>query len=161
MSKVLVQTYFKKDLMPQLKKRLEIAGSQSFVTIGVHEKEGSSNKKNSDGQLKVIDVATFHEFGTTTIPERSFIRANDKENFQKYKNMIREIKDKIIFENMTIKQGLGLLGEQIRADIQAKIRSGIAPELEESTIRRKGSSIPLIDTGQLINSIIYKIGGGK
>lgn len=164
MSKFNVRTFFKKNSLPSLIKRLEIAKSGMNVTIGVHEKEGSV-KKESDGAtkepLKLVEVATFHEFGTENITQRSFIRANDADNYRKYKQMIAEIKDKIIFNEFGIAQGLGLLGEAIRADIQRKIRSGISPALKPSTIARKGSSTPLIDTGQLINGITYKVNEGK
>ncbi len=164
MAKVSVRTFFKKNNLPALIKRLELEKSKAFVTIGIHEGEGSSEKKSNDNEpakLLLIDVANFHEFGTATIPQRSFIRANDKLNFNKYVKIIREIKDKVIFENMTMKTGLSLLGEQIRLDVQARIRSGIKPALLPATIRRKGSSVPLIDTGQLVNGITYKVGGVK
>jgi hypothetical protein len=164
MAKMSVRTFFKKNELPALMKRLDLEKNKSFVTIGIHEGEGSVDKKtsdNEDSKLLLIDVANFHEFGTPTVPQRSFIRANDKINYQKYKKMIAEIKDKVIFEKMSMIQGLGLLGEQIRLDIQARIRSGIKPALLTATIRRKGSSVPLIDTGQLVNGITYKVGGTK
>ena len=59
---------------------------------------------------------------------------------------------------------LGRIGLKIRDEIKERIRSGIEPGLAEATKDRKGSSTPLIDTGQLISSITWELrrisGGG-
>ena len=150
------KTYFKKDEFKKFKKRMTSAGSTPSVLIGVNEKKGKEPRKNGD-KLTNADVATFMEFGTKTVPERSFIRSNDEQNKAVYKELIKELRKKIIFNEMPIGQALGLLGEKILADIRAGIRAGIAPELAPSTIKAKGSSLPLVDTGQLINSLTYKV----
>ena len=54
-------------------------------------------------------------------------------------------------------QAIGLLGEFVASAVKAKIRSNIPPKLKQATIDRKGSSIALIDTGRLINSIQSKL----
>ncbi len=38
-----------------------------------------------------------------------------------------------------------------------KIQRGIDPALKDATIAKKGSSTPLIETGQLINSIDFEV----
>lgn len=162
--KATVRTFFKRNTLPALVKRLELEKSGAAVTIGIHEQEGSAEKKTDDGKparLLLVEVATFHEFGTQNIPQRSFIRGNDFSNQKKYRKMIEEIKDKIIFDGWTSDKGLGLLGEQVRLDIQARIRTGIEPALKDATINRKGSSKPLIDTGQLVSGITYFVKGTK
>ena len=45
----------------------------------------------------------------------------------------------------------------MKEKIQDKIRSGDFKPLKPETIRRKGSSKPLIDKGQMVNSINIKI----
>lgn len=161
---VKVRTFFKKNTLPAMMKRLELEKSNANVTIGVHQQEGSAEKKSRDekpAKLLLVDVATFMEFGTKNVPQRSFIRANDALNYRKYRNMIEEIKDKIIFEKWTMTKGLGVLGEQILSDIRQRIRAGIKPALDPKTIEAKGSSTPLIDTGQLINGLTYHVRGVK
>lgn len=167
--KVNVRSFWKKNSLPSLMKRLELENSKANVTIGIQATEAGDKKDSSENGVittalnapKLIDVATFHEFGTANIPQRSFIRSNDHNNYQKYRSMIEEIKDKIIFEGMKPFVGLGLLGEEIRKDIQAGINKGLKPELDEKTIKAKGSSKPLVDTGQLINAITYVVKGAK
>lgn len=159
-----VKTFFKKNSLPAIVKRLQLSESKASVTIGIHEDVGSQEKKSNDdspAKLLLVEVATFHEYGTEFIPQRSFIRSNDHVNKQKYRGMVSEIKDKVIFEGWTMAKGLAVLGEQIRADIQKRIRDGIKPELDPKTIERKGSSKPLIDTGQLVNGITYQVKGTK
>ena len=155
--------------MPALVKRIELQESGAYVNIGIQE-EAAKDKKTVkiDGiestpmnALKLVDVATFHEFGTATIPQRSFIRSNDHNNYKTYKKLIEELKDKIIFGEMKPAIALGLLGEKIRLDIQASIRKGLKPDIKKATKDAKGSSTPLVDTGQLINGITYVVKGVK
>ena len=101
MAKFNVRTFVKKNTLPALIKRMQLEQSKSAVKIGFQE-DAKTEKKTSkvDGveftnldALTVVEVATFHEFGTETIPQRSFIRSNDKNNYQKYRRMIEEIKE--------------------------------------------------------------------
>jgi hypothetical protein len=164
MAKTTVRTIWKKNTLPAMLKRLELEKSNANVTIGVHGQEGSAEKKSRDegpAKLLLVDVATFMEFGTVNVPQRSFIRANDALNYRKYRKVIEEIKDKILFDNMKMSTGLGLLGELILRDIRTRIRSGIKPDLQPETIKAKGSSLPLVDTGQLINGLTYYVRGVK
>ncbi|MDF7681191.1 hypothetical protein PT300_11600 [Enterobacteriaceae bacterium ESL0689] len=49
------------------------------------------------------------------------------------------------------------MGEKLAGEVKRKIQSGIAPPLDPKTIARKGSSRPLIDTGNLLQSITYEV----
>jgi hypothetical protein len=46
---------------------------------------------------------------------------------------------------------------QAAADVQAYMVNGKFAPLKAKTIKRKGSSKPLIDTGQLRQSITYRV----
>ena len=162
-----VKTFFKKNGLPGLLRRLA-DGQKGYVKVGINSDDAKKAKEvKKDGvdssslSLKVIDIATFHEFGTENVPERSFIRSNDAKNKAKYKKMIQNGLVKMLKAEMEPYQVLGLVGEQASADIKAGITEGIKPALKQATIDRKGSSVPLIDTGQLRASITYKVGGTK
>lgn len=58
---------------------------------------------------------------------------------------------------MDIASILERAGIHLERAILEKIRSHIPPPLKPETVRRKGSSTPLIDTGQLIGSITHQI----
>lgn len=49
------------------------------------------------------------------------------------------------------------VGARFENDILDRIRAHIPPPLSPETIRRKGSTTPLIDTGQLVGSITHQI----
>lgn len=86
---------------------------------------------------------------TIKIPERSFMRSAFDKNVKKYQRAsLREAK-KAIMLKQTPEQAIGRVGEIALADIRRGINRGIPPALKASTIRRKRSSKPLVDTGQL------------
>lgn len=129
---------------------------QPEVTVGVHESDGA---KDHGDDVTVIDVASFHEFGTQDIPPRSFIRGWADENEQANAERLRKIAQAIVKGQLqSTEQGLERFGNFAVGDIQKRIRDRIPPPLAEETIERKGSSVPLIDTGQLRSSITYRVG---
>jgi hypothetical protein len=88
-----------------------------------------------------------------TIPERSFMRSAFDKNVQKYQRAcLREAK-KALLQRQTPEQAIGRVGEIAKADVIRGIDRGISPPLKPATVRRKGSSKPLIDTGQLKQAI--------
>lgn len=126
------------------------------VKIGVLEKSGNHDEAQG---LTVADVASFNEFGTETIPERSFIRSTVDLKFNSYVEKSRMLQSKCVLQALSVKKALSVLGELIRADIINTINSGVEPENAPSTIASKRSSKPLIDSGQLKQSINYEIEG--
>lgn len=150
----------RKSKLPELTKKVEKMAN-SHVKIGILEEAGSHD--GDDSTLTVADVASFHEFGTTDangqthVPERSFIRSSIDDKRSELREMAKKLQGMILTGKMTAKQALGLLGEKMQAEMIRKINEGIDPELDPATIKRKGSSTPLIDTGQLKQSIRYKV----
>lgn len=131
----------------------------SAVTVGVHSDDGE-NTAEGGGNLTVLDVATFHEFGTMTIPERSFIRAGVDQNERVIRSLIKNVSRAIVSnrKRMSPRRALEIIGADITRKIQGRIRDGIDPPLAASTLARKGGkTTPLIDTGQLIQSITFQV----
>ena len=52
---------------------------------------------------------------------------------------------------------LGQAGIAIKGQLQASIVALVDPPLAPSTVARKGSAKPLIDTGHMLNSIDYRV----
>lgn len=141
-----------------------------FVKIGLQSNTQNKPKKFSttkDGEkvektsekTNVLEVGVFNEFGTSKIPQRSFIRTTHDQKIGKWKQIIDRTVDNIYLGNTTVKRGLGIVGLQATSDIKLKIKSGDPswPPNTEATIRRKKSSKPLIDTSQMVNSIRHKV----
>lgn len=145
-----------KDIDPKAIDRLRqrLVGDNRVVNVGVPE-----GKREEDG-TPVAMIAAVHEFGSPSqgIPERPFLRVSVQRNRQKYIRLNRINLVKMLRGKATVDQALGQLGEMAKGDVQTEIRSGDFAPLKEATIKRKGSSRPLIDTGQMVQSIAWELG---
>jgi phage gpG-like protein len=126
------------------------------VRVGVQGPEGAAVHDDSDG-LTNAQLAAIHEFGTATVPERSFIRATIEAHGREYERILGAEAAKIIAGRSTVERSLTLLGMRVEGDMKATIEAGIPPPLAPVTVAAKGSSQPLIDSGQLRNSITSKV----
>jgi hypothetical protein len=134
--------------------RLEGAKNARTLTVGVHDAEGGA--PTASGRT-VGEVATINEYGLG-VPERSFIRAWFDETEQANIEILRKIGRNIVQgKGGNYTQGLEQAGLAFVGQIQGKIAGGIAPENAPSTVARKGSSTPLVNTGQLKSSIRHKV----
>jgi len=120
----------------------------SFTKVGVQ-----AGSKESDGVTDLVTVAAANEFGTDTIDERSFIRSTFEENKESLAALSKAEAQAIIEGRKTVENSLQLMGAYHVGQIQAKIHSNIPPPNDQKTIDRKGSSVTLIDSGQLVQSI--------
>lgn len=137
-----------------LLKRMRASKGPIAVTVGVHAEEGNA----PHGEATNLDVAAFHEFGTEHIPRRSFIADWADENEEKNRERLRKIGEAIVSGTVpSVEVGLERFGVLAVADVQKRIVGGIDPPLSDVTIERKGSSTPLIDTGQLRSSVTYRV----
>lgn len=145
-----------KDIDPKALDRLRqrLVGDNRVVNVGVPE-----GKREEDG-TPVAMIAAVHEFGSPSqgIPERPFLRVAVQRNRQKYVRLNRINLVKMLRGQATVDQALGQLGEMAKGDVQTEIRNGDFAPLKPATIKRKGSSRPLIDTGQMVQSIVWELG---
>lgn len=145
-----------KDLDPKvfdgLRRRIEHGKHQ--VNIGF---PGGQHHEESD--LNVAQIAAIHEFGAPSagIPERPFLRTAIDKNRAAYVALNRQSIVAMLKGGMTMEQALGRLGEQAKADVQKEITAGTFAPLKPATIARKGSSKPLIDSGQMRQSVAWEI----
>ena len=99
----------------------------------------------------VIMVGAVHEFGSSRVPERSFLRSTVIEKKRDYKTLFRKLSYKIIKGDMDTKRALGIIGLAVQTDVQDKITDIDSPPL----VYREGN--PLVDTGHLRQSITYEV----
>ena len=126
----------------------------SVVKAGVLAKDGS--KQHSEG-ITVFQIGMIHEFGVPekNIPRRSFIRVPIENNIKEITKLI-ENNHKLVSENaMSAKVALDRIGIKAQNTIKESFRNNDWKANSRATVKRKGSSRPLIDTGQLIGSISY------
>lgn len=133
-----------------------------FVTLGVQGDQAEKIHGDDKEGISNLRLAGVHEFGATiqtangtiNIPERSFLRSTFDKNHTRYLAAVRKLSDLVLIGKLEIKQALGIFGERATSDVKKTIEDGIDPENAESTIARKGSSLPLVDTGELKNTAI-------
>ena len=122
-----------------------------------------SGATTTDGK-SIPMYAAYNEFGTSRIPARPFMRttANEHQN-ERCETLAGALKGEILKDNA--KGAMGLVGEQMKAHIQQTIQKGsFAPNAPRTVAnkRAKGKGEPdhpLIDTGQMIASIISEVKG--
>lgn len=128
------------------------------ITVGVHASEASGT--HSEG-VSVGDIATWHEFGTQTVPMRSFVRAWYDERTEFIRATLKAELTAAAQGKRTVEQAMERAALIFEGDVKKRIANRIPPPLAPATIARKGSSVPLIDTGALRNAIrgLVKAGG--
>lgn len=105
---------------------------------------------------QVALVAAVQDFGAPSrgIPPRPFFRnaiAKGKETWpQEAKTLLQK-------HDYDARGALGELGIAVEGDIKKSINEMYSPPLAPATVRRKGHSKPLVDTGQLLNSVTSRI----
>jgi len=141
----------------QLISRMARTGKVRVGVIGSKAAEAKAVGEGLTGDT-VADIATIHEFGLG-VPRRSFIADYVDGNVDEITTQLDRSAARILRGSQMIRE-LNLIGLFIQGQIQERISNRIPPELAQATIDRKGSSVPLIDTGQLRSSITYEVEGG-
>lgn len=92
-----------------------------------------------------------------TIPERSFIRAGFDANVDDIVKKIDTLKDQVLELKINPKPFLEMIGKELQGKIQKYMRDLKSPPNAPLTAANKGSSNPLIDEGNLLESIDFKV----
>ena len=148
----MARAYEEKDLgYLRILRELDELGRKEIL-VGLQD-DGATSK---DG-VNVAEYGTYNEYGTRTIPERSFMRST----FDNTVDKLNRTKDKLLtlvtMGKLDAETAANLLGEMHEGDIKKTIGRGVPPPNAPSTVRRKGSSKTLIDDGIMRNSIRYKV----
>lgn len=122
------------------------AAKSAFVEVGIPE------GAQADG-MTIAEYGAYNEFGTSKIPERSFMRSTFDENVSRIQQDMQRQYDAVLAGRSTTYRALLTVGLKHSDQIKQKIRSGIAPANAPETIARKGSAKTLIDTGAMVQSI--------
>lgn len=125
--------------------------------VGYPEGESGTERHDNAG-ISLASLAAVHEYGSTArnIPERPFQR----DTFERTKNHIQKVIlnefSKVLTNKQGAKKALAAVGEWYTGQMKNTLKKGSFTPLSIKTIAKKGSSKPLIDTGQLRNSITHK-----
>lgn len=162
--------------IPDLIKQLEHLESKR-IEVGVF-----AGKKHPDSDIDLAGLAKVHEYGVTIevtpkmraylhsiglhlredtthirIPERSFIRAGWDNNKDDVEKRIERFLPQMMELDINLDTFLEAVGKEVEGRLKEFMKNLHYPPNSSFTIRRKGSSNPLIDTGALLDSITYKV----
>ena len=90
------------------------------------------------------------------IPERSFLRSGHDENVDRIIKQTERAIGQVLAGKMSVDDMLDVYGHQMATAIKTYMRNLKSPANHSFTKHQKGSSNPLVDTGQLISSITYR-----
>lgn len=129
---------------------------RSYTSVGVQQ--GSQEVLNEPEPLSdLITKAVVNEFGAPrrNIPSRPFFRSAFDMNLKKIEVFQVSTYKAITDGRMSVRKGLQIIGQFMESRIKKRILFLTSPPNAQSTIDKKGSSNPLIDTGNLRQSIIH------
>lgn len=91
------------------------------------------------------------------IPERSFLRAGFDENVKEINKYSDILLKKVATGEMSEREYLDNIGQRLSSKIKTFARNLNSPANSRVTRENKGSSNPLVDTGQMIRGITWKV----
>ena len=141
------------DLTPEGKKYFRELQKLANLEVQVGFQAGQAKEKNG---ADIAEIAAYNEFGSSGTPARPFM----KQSFEKHKDQLQagcDMVNQTIANGGTAEQGLNKLGVMCKGLVQQEIVDGGFAPNAPSTIAKKGSSQPLIDTGTMRQSVNYVI----
>lgn len=136
-----------RDSDPGFKKIVKNLKGPNRVDVGIFADQGSD----------LVIYAASNEFGTETIPERSYLRAGVDEKRRSLRRLTSQVAEKVIVGKMSKKEALEIIGASAQKIVQRKIARGPFTPNKPATVVRKGSSKPLIESGRMRQSVTFKV----
>jgi phage gpG-like protein len=129
------------------------------AAVGILQGKGAE-EEHAPG-LTMAQLGAIHEFGApeVNIPERSFLRHTADARKDDLSEVVTVAIGTMFDGKLSGDQVLAAAGVFLATATQEYIREGEGPPppLSPITIKRKGSSHRLIDTGRLVNSITSEV----
>lgn len=143
----------KDTLTPEGKKFYKMLEELAEKEVRIGFQHGEAQDENG---VDICDIAAFNELGTSKIPSRPFLRDSVDNNEAKINSFLQK-RTQDIANGASAEKILKQIGVFQKGLVQEEIVNGSFVPNSEATIRRKGSSKPLIDTGRMRQSVNYQI----
>lgn len=138
-------------LMREIQKLKELAVYAGFQG-GTKAKERDGNSI-VDSDVDILDVAMWNELGTSNAPSRPFLRKSVDDNEAKIAAFCQQQIRLLLQGRTTAEEILRKLAVFQKGLIQQTMVEGVFTPNATSTIKKKGSDKPLIDTGHMRQSV--------
>lgn len=127
--------------------------------VGILGRDGSSAEE--PGGITLAQLGAVLEFGTADghIPARHWLQGTLAERRADLAALSVRLLRRVLAGSLTVDAYHRIIGEQLVSWTKERIATGegLQPPNAPSTIARKGSSRPLVDHGQFVNSISYEV----
>ena len=140
-------------VLNELSKELSKVTTEKFVTVGVHQDD---NARPSDTMTNA-QIGALNHFGTSDIPARPWLDVGVASASQEIVDTIADA----IEDGEPMDVALNRVGLVAVAGVQDYMDELSTPRNAPSTIAKKGDDNPLIDTGEVKQSVTYKITNTK
>ncbi|HCU25442.1 MAG TPA: hypothetical protein DF383_10535 [Deltaproteobacteria bacterium] len=156
------------------------ASDGSFVKVGF---VGENNPQHKNSKMDMASLAAIHEFGAdeVSIPARPFMSQAFDKNRGELNDFISREYNRVLTGQQDAEGGLKRIGDWFKGKIQKEIKDGDFKSLAASTIaaksrkivaaikrkkgatttdekrRSSGGSTPLIETGQMMQSVDHEV----
>ncbi|MEO1268452.1 MAG: hypothetical protein AAFX99_10150 [Myxococcota bacterium] len=124
--------------------RKRLSGGGAGVEVGIFDPEQASK-------------AVFNEYGTSDIPERSFLRATFDAQRPAMVRQLAKGASQVMEGKATLEQVLDGVGADLVEDIKRTIANMSSPPNAPGTINQKGANDPLVDTGAMMAAVEHKV----
>lgn len=128
-----------------LKKEIDKLRTPHYALVGIHESAGTE----PDSDLTVATLGAIQHFGAENIPARPWLDKGAETGAKDYLETIREG----VADGLDAKRIMAQVGLEAEGAIKKYITDLRTPPNKPSTIRKKGSSNPLIDSGNMRASV--------
>ena len=153
--------------IPKMKQCMKTLNGTS-VSVGVMGEQAWLARIHEYGcKIKVTDKmrAFLHKKGLhlkastefITIPERAFLRKGFKANEKEVLEVAKAVLCDVVSGNLSVDDYAEMVGQELSDRIADYATDFSSPANHPFTIKNKGSSNPLVDTGDMINAIGYKV----
>lgn len=143
---------------PEGKRYMKELHELASLEVHIGYQRGEETVVSDDGKSRadLVDIAMWNELGTVNIPSRPFMRDSVDKHMDDINHMLTAQKDALL-NGATAREVLETVGLFMQDLMQTEIEQGDFVANAESTIKKKGSDKPLIDTGTMKNSVHYQI----
>ena len=142
------------ELTPEGKKLLAAFRELEGLEVRIGFQSGENAEENG---ADLAEVAAFNELGTVHIPSRPFLRNSVDAHMGEIVPFVEDTLNRIVNNGMGAQDTLQRTGSFMKGLVQKEIVSGHYAPNAPATIAKKGSDVPLVDDGQLRDSVNYQI----
>ena len=129
---------------------------QALKLDGKGVKVGIRRGKGSHDGTDMLDIAVYNHFGTASIPARPFVSDCAEKNAGQIQEAQRRLVYRVYQGSLSADGALAQLGAWYVNVQKGHILHGGWTPNAPATIKRKGSNRPLVDTGQLVNTVDWE-----